>query len=122
MWRKPSAIERSIVRWFPISSKKEDIMSELTVIARVKARPGKEKELEQAWSTVAGLSRKRRDVSDTSCIGLSPIQLSLSAWKNGSSKEANDKHMASAHIQELLRQVPRLSPPPPEILPFEVLG
>lgn len=97
-------------------------MSELTVIARVKARPGKEKELEQAWSTVAGLSRK-----EFGCLGYvlhrsladPTLFVSVEKW---SSKGSSEQHMVSAHIQELLRQVPRLLAAPPEILPFEVLG
>lgn len=97
-------------------------MSEFTVIARVKAKPGKEKELEQAWSKVAGLSRK-----EMGCLGYvlhrsladPTLFVSVEKW---ASKEANDQHMASAHIQDLLRQVPALLAAAPEILPFEVVG
>ena len=97
-------------------------MSELTIIARVKAKPGKEKELEQAWSRVAGLSRK-----EPGCLGYvlhrsltdPTLFVSVEKW---TSKEANDQHMASTHIQELLRQIPLLLAAAPEILPFEVLG
>lgn len=97
-------------------------MSELTIIARVKAKQGKEKELEQAWLKAAGLSRK-----ETGCLGYvlhrsladPTLFVSVEKW---ASKEANDEHMASAHIQELLRHVPLLLAVPPEILPFEVLG
>ncbi len=97
-------------------------MSELTIIARVKAKAGKEKELQQAWSKVAGLSRK-----ESGCLGYvlhrsltdPTLFVSVEKW---ASKEANDQHMASAHIQELLRQVPDLVAAPPEITPFEALG
>lgn len=97
-------------------------MSEFTVIARVKAKAGKEMDLAKAWSTVANLSRKEKG-----CLGYvlhrsltdPTLFVSVEKW---ASKEANDQHMASAHIQELLRQVPLLLAAPPEILPFEVLG
>jgi quinol monooxygenase YgiN len=96
-------------------------MKELTVIARVKAKAGKEKELEQAWSKAAELSRK-----EAGCIGYvlhrsltdPTLFVSVERWV---SAEANDQHMGSAHIQELLRQVPPLVAASPEILPFEVL-
>ncbi len=97
-------------------------MTEMTVIARVKAKKGKEQELAQAWSKVVGLSRK-----EAGCLGYvlhrsledRSLFVSVEKW---ASKEANDQHMASAHIQDLLRQVPDLVAAPPEITPFEALG
>lgn len=96
-------------------------MTEMIVIARVKAKKGKEQELAQAWSKAAGLSRK-----ESGCRGYvlhrsltdPTLFVSVEKW---ASKEASDQHMASAHIQELLRQVPDLVAAPPEITPFEAL-
>ncbi len=97
-------------------------MGECTVIARVKAKAGKEKELERAWLKAAGLSRKEHGCLGYvlhRCASDPALFVSVEKW---ASAEANDRHMASAHIQELLRLVPDLLAAPPEILPFDVLG
>lgn len=97
-------------------------MNEITVIARVKAKVGKEKELERQWLAAVDSSRKEvgcveyvlhRSLEDPALF------VSVEKWV---SKEANEKHMQSAHIQELLQQVPHLVAVPPEILPFEVVS
>lgn len=97
-------------------------MNGITVIARVKAKVGKEKELERQWLIAVESSRK-----EAGCIGYvlhrsledPTLFISVEKWV---SKEANDQHMGSAHIQELLRLVPNLVETPPEIIPFEVLS
>ncbi len=91
---------------------------ELTVIARAKARPGSEKELEAAVMEAVSPTHAeegcikyalQRSVEDPSLFVI------VERWK---SKEALDKHLASAHIAALFTKLPPLLAAPPEIQAF----
>jgi quinol monooxygenase YgiN len=99
----------------------EDTMAGLTVMARAKAKPGREAELEQAMRAVvvpthqeAGCLRYTvyRSVIDPS------VFVTVEHWM---SKEAVDQHFATAHVQALLKQVPNLLMEPPDITLYELL-
>ncbi len=94
---------------------------ELTVIARAKAKPGREKDLERALrDAVDGTHREEgclkyvlhRSADDPSL---------LMVFERWTSKQALDEHLVSANIQELFKKVPDLVLAPPEIAAFEVL-
>jgi len=96
-------------------------MSGLTVVARAKAKPGREAELEQAMRAVvipthqeAGCLRYavHRSLLDPS------IFMTIEHW---TSKEAVDQHFATAHVQALLKKVPELLLQPPDITLYELL-
>jgi quinol monooxygenase YgiN len=96
-------------------------MSVITVMARVKAKPGKEGDLERAWRAAVGPSR-----AEPGCLGYllhrslqePTLFVSVEKW---ASKDATERHLASTHVQEWLRQVPALVTSPPEILTYESL-
>ena len=96
-------------------------MSGLTVMARAKAKPGREAELEQAMRAVVVPTHQ-----ESGCLRyalhrslLDPsIFMIVEHW---TSKEAVDQHFATAHVQALLRQVPELLSEPPDITLYELL-
>ena len=96
-------------------------MNGLTVMARAKAKPGREAELEQAMRAVvtpthqeAGCLRYtvHRSVIDPSEFA------TIERWI---SKEAVDQHFATPHVQALLKKVPDLLMQPPDITLYELL-
>jgi quinol monooxygenase YgiN len=96
-------------------------MSAITVIARARAKPGSENELENALRAVVGpthgeagclLYAVHRDLQD---------QATFVVVERWSSREAHQAHMGSAHVQELFGKVPLLVAAPPEILTLELL-
>lgn len=97
-------------------------MKEITVTARAKAKPGKEKDLEAALRAVtipthaeAGCLRYavHRDIQDPSSF------LIVEKW---ASIADHQTHMGTAHVQELFKKVPGLVAAPPEILTFELIA
>ncbi|MBI3805481.1 MAG: antibiotic biosynthesis monooxygenase [Nitrospirae bacterium] len=97
-------------------------MSELTVIVQAKAKPGKEAALEKAWRAIIAPTYNEpgclryllhRAVEDPALF------ISIERW---ASKEAIDQHMATPHIQSLLKQVPDLVAGVPQIQIFESLS
>lgn len=96
-------------------------MPELMVTVRVKAKPGKEAELEKAWRAIIGPTHNEsgclkyvlhRAVDDPGFL------MSIERW---TSKEAIDQHMAAPYVQALLSRVPELVAGPPEIRLFEAI-
>lgn len=96
-------------------------MLELTVVARAKAKPGKEKELEKELRAVvepthreAGCLRYalHRSTQDPGLL------IMIERW---ASRETWDRHFATPHIQKLLEKIPDLIVSPPEISVLESL-
>jgi quinol monooxygenase YgiN len=96
-------------------------MAELTVIARAKAKPGHEADLERAMRAVVGPSHDEqgclrytvhRSVGDPASF------VTVERW---ASKEAMDRHFTAPHTQSLLKQIPELLVEPPDISVFELL-
>ncbi len=93
----------------------------VTVTARAKAKPGKEKELEAALRAVVPPTHDEhgclryavhRGIEDPASF------LVVERWV---SKEALDAHLKTPHIQDLFKKVPALVAAPPEIVTFELL-
>ena len=95
---------------------------ELTVIARAKAKPGREADLERALRAMVGPSHDEqgcvrytvhRSVGDRSNFA------TVERW---TSKEAIDRHFAAPHTQALMARIPELLAEPPDISIFEMLS
>lgn len=93
-------------------------MQEVTVTARSKAKPGREKDLENALRAVVPPTHQEegclryavhRSTDDPGAF------LIVEKW---SSMEALQAHLATPHVQELFRKAPELVVAPPEILTF----
>jgi quinol monooxygenase YgiN len=88
-------------------------MSDLVVIARAKAQPGREAELQQALVANAAASR-----NDAGCVSYSVLRgdggvfMALERW---SSRPEFDQHMTTGHVQTLLQTIMPLLTGPPEI-------
>jgi quinol monooxygenase YgiN len=96
-------------------------MSQLTVIARIKAKPGREAELEQALRSIIVPTHKEagclrytlhRSVGDPTSF------ITIERW---ASKEAIEQHMGTPHIQALLKKGPELLGSLPDIQTYELL-
>ena len=96
-------------------------MAELTVIARAKAKAGREAELEYAMRAVVVPSHAEpgclrytvhRSIGDPASF------ITVGRW---ACKEAMDRQMAGAHTQAPLQQIPSLLAEPPDISVFELL-
>lgn len=93
-------------------------MSEICVIARAKAKPGKEKELEAAMRAVVNPTRQEAGCksyvlqvgeTDNSFYQMNEI------W---SSRETWEAHLQMPYILDLFKKVPDLVVAPPEMLVF----
>lgn len=96
-------------------------MSELTAVARVKARPGREAELERELRAIVAPTHKEpgclryalhRSMEDRA------VFVVVERW---ASKQALDQHFAAPYIQAFLKKVPELMAAPPEIITYELL-
>ena len=88
-------------------------MSEVTVIARAKAKPGHEEELERALRTNADASR-----CEGGCVSYSVLRgddgtfMTVERW---ATRGDADSHMTTPHVQTLLQTIVPMLDGPPEI-------
>jgi quinol monooxygenase YgiN len=88
-------------------------MSEITVVARAKAQPGREEEMEQALRVNAETSR-----CEGGCISYSVLRgddgifMTVERWRT---RADADQHMTTPHVQTLLSTIAPLLAAPPEI-------
>ncbi len=88
-------------------------MSEVTVIARAKAKPGTEDEMERALRANAESSR-----CEGGCISYAVLRgddgtfMTVERW---SSRADADSHMTTPHVQTLLQTIAPMLAGPPEI-------
>ena len=92
-------------------------MSEVVVIARARAQPGREEEMAQALRTNAEASRR-----EDGCISYSVLRgdegvfMTVERW---ASRGHVDTHMATPNVQTLLRTITPLLAGPPDIQVME---
>ena len=94
----------------------------LTVLAQVKAKPGKEAEVRKALLSLVAPSRK-----DAGCVNYDLHQATDNPamflfHENWTSKEALDAHLKSSHVAALLPRVDELCMAFPEIKIWEQIG
>ena len=88
-------------------------MSEVTVVARAKFRPGTEEEAERALRANAETSR-----SEAGCVSYSVLRgddgafMTVERWRT---RADADQHMTTPHVQQLLAAITPLLAAPPEI-------
>jgi quinol monooxygenase YgiN len=91
-------------------------MSEVTVVARAKFRPGTEEEAERALRANAESSR-----SEGGCISYSVLRgddgvfMTVERWRT---RADADQHMTTPHVQQLFAAITPLLAGPPEITTF----
>ena len=96
-------------------------MPELTVVARIKGKRGREADLERELRAVVAPTH-----AESGCLRYTlhrsledpTLFTTIERWN---SKEAIDKHFGSTHIQSLLTKAGDLLVEPPEITVFELL-
>lgn len=88
-------------------------MSEVTIIARAKAKPGHEEEMERALRANADSSR-----CEGGCVSYSVLRgddgtfMTVERW---ATRADADSHMTTPHVQTLLQTIAPLLDGPPEI-------
>lgn len=93
-------------------------MSEICVVARATAKPGKEKELQAAMLAVVAPTRKETgckwyelQVNETNAAFYQMNEI----W---ASREVWEKHLEMPYIKDLFKKVPDLVVSPPEMMVF----
>jgi quinol monooxygenase YgiN len=88
-------------------------MSESIVIARAKAQPGREEEIQKALLENAEASRAEAGcVSYAVLCGEDGAFMTVERWRT---RQDVDRHMTSAHVQLLLQTIVPMLASPPEI-------
>jgi quinol monooxygenase YgiN len=94
----------------------------VTVVARIKATPGKEAQVREELMSLLGPSRK-----DDGCINYDLHQGSDNAaqflfHENWVNRELLDQHLKQPHLQQVLAKIGPLLAEPPDITLWEKLG
>jgi quinol monooxygenase YgiN len=88
-------------------------MAAFKVVARLKAKPGKEKELEQLFHEMCKTVRANEPETDLYVVHRSKDDPSLFVWwESFRSKEAFDQHRYSQHMKYAVDKIQTLSEPP----------
>jgi len=88
-------------------------MSEITVVARAKAKPGTEEELERALRVNAEASRNEGGCVSYSVLrGDDGVFMTVERWRT---RADADQHMTTPHVQALFAAIGPLLAAPPEI-------
>ncbi len=92
-------------------------MSEVVVIARAKAQPGREEEMAQALRQNADASRCEEGCVSYSVLrGDEGVFMTIERWQT---RGHVDSHMATPHVQTLLRTITPMLAAPPDIQVLE---
>ncbi len=92
-------------------------MSEVVVIARAKAQPGREEEMAQALRANAETSRSEDGCSSYLVLrGDEGVFMTVERW---ATRGHVDQHMATPHVQTLLRTITPMLAAPPDIQVLE---
>lgn len=94
---------------------------EICVIARAKAKPGKENELEAALRAVVGPTRKEAGCKVYVLQKEVDNNASFQVNETWASREEWEAHLQTPHIKNLFSLVPNLVTSPPEMLVFKTV-
>ncbi|MGH7274981.1 MAG: putative quinol monooxygenase, partial [Nitrospiria bacterium] len=83
-------------------------MAELTVVARLKAKPGREAEVERELRALVGPTHKERGCLRYALHRSVEDRATFVVIERWASKEAFDQHFAAPYVQALLKKVPEL--------------
>jgi quinol monooxygenase YgiN len=94
--------------------------SDLIVIASVKAKPGKEKELETALLEAAKPTRKQ-----TGCVSFSLYKSNedstiIIGFERWATAKDHDKHLQGTHVQILMSKMANILSEPPKINSYKI--
>ncbi|HTG02216.1 MAG TPA: putative quinol monooxygenase [Nitrospirota bacterium] len=95
--------------------------SDLIVLAKARALPGKEKELEIALRSVAEPTR-----AQPGCVAFSMLRSAsdpsvIVGYERWASKKDHDRHLQGPHVQKLMSAMTPLLAGPPDIEVYELL-
>ncbi len=96
-------------------------MAEITVVARFKTKPGKDKELERALRDVVAPTHDEAGCIQYVLHRSTDDPTSIMMFERWTSRQALDEHLATPHIRRLFGIIPALVASPPEVAAFEVL-
>jgi quinol monooxygenase YgiN len=96
-------------------------MPELTVVAKVRAKPGREAALEREFRAIVAPTHAESGCLRYTLYRSVEDRASFSTSERWVSKEAVDQHCGAPHIQSLLKKAGEVLAGPPEIMVFELL-
>ena len=95
--------------------------SDLIVIASAKAKPGKEKDLEQALRDVATPTRKQPGSVSFSLYHSIENPAVIIGFERWASKEEHQQHLRGDHVKKLMSAMNDILAEPPQILSYEIM-
>ena len=95
--------------------------SDLIIIAKAKARPGRERDLERALREVASPTRAQPGCVSFTILRAAQDPAVMIGFERWGSNEAHDRHLQSAHVRKFLSSVADVLAEPPDIVAYEAL-
>jgi quinol monooxygenase YgiN len=95
--------------------------SDLIVLASATAKPGKEKDLEQALRDVAAPTRAQPGCVTFSLLRCTDAPGTLVGFERWASHADHDKHLQGAHVATLMSRMADILAEPPQIVAYEML-
>lgn len=95
--------------------------SDLVVIARAQAQPGKERDLEKALRAVAKPTRAQAGCVSFSLYRAADNPAVIVGYERWASKEHHDRHLEGAHVQTLMSAMAGILAEPPHIAAYTIM-
>jgi len=97
-------------------------MKQLTVVARIKAKPGLEDRVKQGLLALIAPTRKEEGCLNYDLHQSLDDKALFLFYENWASQEVFDRHLASAHVQAFLAQAGELLAESPDIRLWEMVS
>jgi quinol monooxygenase YgiN len=94
--------------------------SDLIVIASAKAKPGKERDLQQALLEAAGPTRKQPGCVEFTLLRRQDDGSTLIGFERWASVEDHQRHLRGAHVERLMARMGEILAEPPMIVTYAV--
>jgi quinol monooxygenase YgiN len=91
------------------------------IIARAKAKSGREKDLERALREVAGPTRAQPGCVSFTVLRAAQDPVVMIGLERWASRQAHDRHLQGAHVQQFLSSVADVLAEAPDIVEYDVL-
>jgi len=100
-----------------MKAKKTDVI----VLAKARAKPGKEGELEAALRECAGPTREQPGCVQFLLLRVANDKSTIVGYERWASEPDHQKHLTGAHIQRLMTRMADILAAPPDIVSYEAI-
>ena len=95
--------------------------TDLIILARAKAKPGKEAELESALRECAGPTRAQPGCVQFMLLRAANDRATLVGYERWASEADHQLHLKGAHVQRLMARMADILAAPPEIVAYAAI-